>query len=68
MIQCKSCLGKKKITALGNFIIDCPTCRGIGFIDEPGKQLKVTLKDVMDLPQKKRGRKKKIINEAVLQC
>lgn len=64
-LLCDSCKGKKKMVGFGNLQKDCGACRGIGWIDIPDDDLKVTLGDVMKNP--KRGRKKKVI-ENVLQC
>ena len=66
MISCEICRGTKKIVALGNISKDCPSCRGIGFIELPNNELKVTLKDAMI--NSKIRKKKKIANETVLQC
>jgi DnaJ-class molecular chaperone len=65
MINCDSCKGRKKIVGLGNIQQDCPSCRGIGWIEIPDDTLKVTLADVMENPKR---RKKKITHEAILQC
>ena len=65
-ISCQDCRGTKKIVGLGNIHKDCPSCRGIGFIELPQNELKVTLKDVMD--NSKIRKNKKIANETVLQC
>ena len=64
MIQCDGCRGRKKIVGLGNIQQDCPACRGIGWIDIPDNDLKVTLGDVMGNPK----RKKKKVHENTLQC
>lgn len=64
MILCDACKGKKVQVGLGNLTIDCPSCRGIGWIDEFIPELKTTLKDVMDNPK----RKKRKMSETVLQC
>ena len=53
-ISCQDCRGTKKIVGLGNIHKDCPSCRGIGFIELPQNELKVTLKDT----SKRRVRKK----------
>lgn len=53
------------MVGLGNLMKDCPTCNGIGWIDEPNEELKVTLKDAMVVTKKK---KKKVNNETILQC
>jgi hypothetical protein len=65
MLSCDGCKGKKKIVGLGNILQDCPTCRGIGWIELPENALKVTLADVMTTVKRK---KKKVINEPVLNC
>jgi phage FluMu protein Com len=64
MINCAACRGIKKIKGLGNIEHDCPACKGIGWVEIPETELKVTLKDVMDNPK----RKKKKSVENVLQC
>lgn len=65
--QCLACRGTKKIVALGNMQKSCHYCNGIGYLEEPDKELKVTLGDVMDVIKRK-PRKKKIVNETILQC
>jgi len=45
---------------------DCPHCKGIGYIETVKDEIKSTLKDVMSNPKK--IRKKKVVNEPVLQC
>lgn len=66
MISCDSCGTRKKIVGLGNLMIDCPKCRGIGWLEIPEAR-KVTLGDTMDIP--KRKQKKKIDKiEPVLHC
>lgn len=67
MINCDNCKGRKQVIGLGNIQKDCPSCRGIGWVELPDNDLKVTLADVMDT-NKKRGRKKKINHEEILQC
>jgi hypothetical protein len=65
MIICDVCKGRKTMVGLGNLTKDCPYCNGVGWIATPDQGLKVTLKDVMMQPKRK---KKKIGNENVLQC
>lgn len=64
--NCLSCFGRKKIVGLGNMSQDCPHCKGIGYIETVKDEIKSTLKDVMSNPKK--IRKKKVVNEPVLQC
>lgn len=65
MLNCESCKTRKKIIGLGNMLIDCPSCKGIGWIEIPEKEMKVTLAEVINNPKKNR---KKVTREPVLQC
>jgi hypothetical protein len=66
--QCLACLGTKRIVALGNIQKSCHYCHGIGYLEEPEKDLKVTLGDIMDIAKRKPKQKKKVVNETILQC
>ncbi len=32
LIQCVSCGGRKQIIGLGNMLVDCVWCKGVGFV------------------------------------
>lgn len=34
LIQCSGCKGRKTITGLGNMVVDCVMCKGVGFITQ----------------------------------
>lgn len=33
--RCESCKGKKKMLGLGNIVVDCVLCMGVGYISKP---------------------------------
>lgn len=45
--QCLSCYGRKTIVSLGNMQKSCPYCLGIGYLQQPEKELAVTVSDVV---------------------
>lgn len=65
MIHCPACKGKKIMIGLGNIEKDCPSCRGVGYINPPSDDLKVTLGDVMKTGKVK---KKKHNDGTILHC
>jgi len=64
--RCLSCLGRKTLLSLGNMQKTCPYCFGLGYIKEENKELVTSLAEVLEKP--KRGRKRKVFSEKVLQC
>jgi hypothetical protein len=54
MLSCDACKTRKKIVGLGNMLIDCPSCNGVGWIEIPEQELKVTLGDMMNNPKRKK--------------
>ena len=54
LIRCLSCHGRKSLIGLGNMLVKCKTCKGVGFIeDEPTDD---DYEEEVEEPKKKMGR------------
>lgn len=54
LVKCATCRGTKKIKGMGNIEKNCPTCHGIGYIENEPKKDENIIKI-----KKKPGRKKR---------
>ena len=52
IIRCTTCNGSKKISPLGSIQKECPSCHGIGFVDDKPEKNKSEEKEIV----RKRGR------------
>jgi hypothetical protein len=56
LVTCLSCHGRKQLTGLGTILVDCTTCKGIGYIsfvnktDIPLKPIVAPASDPIVLP------------------